>query len=129
MNKEREMVLEDRSRDNSAAAREAIMKKALGISSTPITIVFIIALYLGVNFFGFMFTSVSWVFLLMILGVCIATALTLIVFAPFAQWLYGLFSKVNISLPKKENKKKKNRQVRVKKSAEPEEAIFIGIND
>lgn len=129
MNKEREMVLEDRSRDNSVAAREAIMKKALGISSTPITIAFIIALYLGVNFFGFMFTSVSWVFLLMILGVCIATALTLIVFGPFAHWLYSLFSKVNISLPKKENKKKKNRQVRVKKSAEPEEAIFIGIND
>ena len=129
MNKEREMVLEDRSRDNSLEAREALMKKALGISSTPITIAFIIALYLGVNFFGFMFTSVSWVFLLMILGVSVATALTLIVYPAFAQWLYGLFSKVNIVRPKKENKKKKNRPVRVKKSAEPEEAIFIGIND
>ena len=128
MNKEREMVLEDRSRDNSVEARENLMKRALGISSTPITIAFIMALYLGVNFFGFMFTSVSWVFLLMILGVCVATALTLVVFAPFAQWLYKQFSKVNISLPKKEGKKKK-KQVRVKKSAEPEEAIFIGIND
>ena len=128
MNKEREMVLEDRSRDNSLEAREKMMKKALGISSTPITIAFIVALYLGVNFFGFMFTSVSWVFLLVILGVSLATALALIVYGPFAHWLYGLFSKVNISLPKKENKKKKN-QVRVRKSAEPEEAIFIGIND
>ena len=76
-----------------------------------------------------MFTSVSWVFLLMILGVSVATALTLIVYPAFAQWLYGLFSKVNIARPKKESKKKKNRPVRVKKSAEPEEAIFIGIND
>ena len=129
MNKEREMVLEDRSRDNSLEAREALMKKALGISSTPITIAFIMALYLGVNFFGFMFTSVSWIFLLIILGVCVATALTLIVYPAFAQWLYGLFSKINIARPQKESKKKKNRPVRVKKSAEPEEAIFIGIND
>ena len=128
MNKEREMVLEDRSRDNSVEARENLMKRALGISSTPITISFIIALYLGVNFFGFMFTSVSWVFLLMILGVCIATGLVLVVFGPFAHMLYKAFSKVKIAKPAKANKKKKA-PVRVKKSAEPEEAIFIGIND
>ena len=128
MNKERELILEDRSRDNSLEARENLMKRALGISSTPITISFIIALYLGVNFFGFMFTNVSWVFLLMILGVCIATALVLVVFGPFAHLFYKWFSKVNISRPKVE-KKKKARPVRVKKSAEPEEAIFIGIND
>ena len=128
MNKEREMVLEDRSKDNSLEAREALMKRALGISSTPITIVFIIALYLGVNFFGFMISSVSWVFLLAILGVSIATALALIVYAPVAHFFYVKFSKVHISMPKV-NKKKKARQVRVKKSAEPEEAIFIGIND
>ena len=127
MNKEREMVLEDRNRDNSVETREKLMKRALGISSTPITISFIIALYLGVNFFGFMFTSVSWVFLLMILGVCIATGLVLVVFGPFAQLFFKWFSKVKIAKPKV-NKKKKA-QVRVKKSAEPEEAIFIGIND
>ena len=128
MNKEREMVLEDRNRDNSVEARENIMKRALGISSTPITISFIIALYLGVNFFGFMFTSVSWVFLLMILGVCIATGLVLVIFGPFAHMLYKAFSKVKIAKPAKASKKKKA-PVRVKKSAEPEEAIFIGIND
>ena len=128
MNKEREMVLEDRNRDNSVEARENIMKRALGISSTPITISFIIALYLGVNFFGFMFTSVSWVFLLMILGVCITTGLVLVIFGPFAHMLYKAFSKVKIAKPAKASKKKKA-PVRVKKSAEPEEAIFIGIND
>ena len=128
MNKEREMVLEDRTRDNSVEARESLMKKALGISSTPITIAFIMALYLGVNFFGFMFTSVSWVFLLMILGVCIATALVLVILGPCAHMFYKMFSRVHIAKPKKAAKKKA-RPVRVKKSAEPEEAIFIGIND
>ena len=128
MNKEREMILEDRSRDNSIEARENMMKKALGISSTPITIAFIMALYLGVNFFGFMFTSVSWVFLLMILGVCIATALVLVILGPCSHMFYKMFSKVQIAKPKKAAKKKA-RPVHVKKSAEPEEAIFIGIND
>ena len=127
MNKEREMVLEDRNKDNSLEARNALMVKATALSSTPITICFIIALYLGVNFFGFMFTSVSWIFLAIILGVCIATALTLVCFGPCAQLFFKWFSGVKIKAPK--IRKKKARPMRVKKSAEPEEAIFIGIND
>ena len=126
MNKEREMVLEDRSRDNSVENRNAMMVRAIGISSTPITIAFIFALYLGVNFFGFMSTGVSYVFLLIILGVSIAAVITLTLMGPCAQILFKWFSKIN--LPKPERKKKKA-PVRVKKSAEPEEAIFIGIND
>ena len=127
MNKEREMVLEDRSRDNSFEARNALMIKATALASTPITICFIIALYLGVNFFGFMFTSVSWIFLAIILGVCIATALVIICYGPCAQLFYKWFANLKIAKPRE--KKKKARPVRVKKSAEPEEAIFIGIND
>ena len=128
MNKEREMFLEDRNRDNSLEARNALMVKATALSSTPITISFIMALYLGVNFFGFMFDFVSWIFLAIILGVSIATALTLICFGPCAQVFFKWFSGVRILKPR-EKKKKKARPVRIKKSAEPEEAIFIGIND
>ncbi len=128
MNKEREMVLEDRTRDNSVENRNNMMKRAIAISSTPMVISFIIALYLGVNFFGFMPANVSWIFLLVILGVSLGIALVLTLFGPCAQVFFKLFSKVNISRPKL-NKKKKARPVRVKKSAEPEEAIFIGIND
>ena len=127
MNKEREMVIEDRSRDNSIENRNEIMKKAVAISSTPMTIAFIMALYLGVNFFGFMASSVSWIFLLVILGVSLAIALALTIYGPCAQLFFKLFSKVNIQRPQR--KKKKARPARVNKSAEPEEAIFIGIND
>ena len=128
MNKEREMFLEDRNRDNSPEAREALMKRAMALSSTPIMISFIMALYLGVNFFGFMINSVSWVFLLAVLGVSVSVAVVLILFGPLAQILFGWFAKISIARPKSE-KKAKARPVRVKKSAEPEEAIFIGIND
>ena len=127
MNKERDMVLEDRNRDNSVEARNTLMVKATALASTPITIAFIMALYLGVNFFGFMFTNISYIFLAVILGVSIATALTLVCFGPLAQVFFKAFSGVKIIKPKA--KKKKARPVRVNKSAEPEEAIFIGIND
>ena len=127
MNKERDMVLDDRNRDNSVEARNALMVKATALASTPMTIAFIMALYLGVNFFGFMFTSVSYIFLAVILGVAIATGLTLVCFGPIAQVFYKAFHGVQLIKPKA--KKKKARPVRVNKSAEPEEAIFIGIND
>ena len=127
MNKERDMVLEDRNRDNSVEARNTLMVKATALASTPITIAFIMALYLGVNFFGFMFTNISYIFLAVILGVSIATGLTLVCFGPLAQVFFKAFSGVKIIKPKA--KKKKARPVRVNKSAEPEEAIFIGIND
>ena len=127
MNKERDMVIDDRNRDNSVEARNTLMVKATALASTPMTIAFIMALYLGVNFFGFMFTSVSYIFLAVILGVAIATGVTLVCFGPLAQVFFKAFHGVKLIKPKA--KKKKARPVRVNKSAEPEEAIFIGIND
>ena len=128
MNKEREMILEDRTRDNSVEVRGEKMKKAMALASTPIIIAFIIALYMGVNFYGFIDKEdASWMFLLIILGVSISTGLTLVLFGPLAHLLFKWFSNVQIVKPKASKKKKT--PVRVKKSAEPEEAIFIGIND
>ena len=127
MNKERDMVLDDRNRDNSVEARNALMIKATALASTPMTIAFIMALYLGVNFFGFMFTNISYIFLGVILGVSIATGVILVCFAPLAHVFFKAFHGIKIIKPKAN--KKKARPVRVNKSAEPEEAIFIGIND
>ena len=127
MNRERELVLENRSKDNSVENRNAIMIKATALASTPITVAFVIALYLGVNFFGFMMTPAAWIFLAIFLGAIISTVVVLVCFGPLAQVFYKLFSGVQIIKPRA--KKKKARPVRVNKSAEPEEAIFIGIND
>ena len=127
MNKEREMVLEDRSKDNSAEARGALMIKATALASNPITVVFAVAIWLGVNFFCFMINPVNWIFLAVTLGVVVTTILTLVCFGPLAQFFFKLFSGVQIIKPRQ--KKKKARPVRTNKSAEPEEAIFIGIND
>ena len=127
MNRERELVIEDRSKDSSVENRKALMVKATGLAAAPIVAVFAITLYLSVNFFGFMYAPVCWIFLAIFLGTIISTGIVLVIFGPLAQFFYKLFSGVKLIKPKA--KKKKARPVRVNKSAEPEEAIFIGIND
>jgi len=76
------------------------MKKANSLAFTPIITVTVLAVYLGINFFGF---------------------------GPLSQVFFKLFSKVHIE--RKPRKNKKNNNTPTHKSSEPEEAIFIGIND
>ena len=127
MNKERDMVLEDRSRDNSYEGRNALMVKATALSVTPIIAAFLVALAVGIDFCIAFMLSGNFIFLNIIAGLVIATIIVIVCFGPCAQFFYKLFSGIKFIKPKA--KKKKARPVRVNKSAEPEEAIFIGIND
>ena len=126
MNKEREMVLEDKAKDKSLENRRAISIKAVSFSYSAVSIFAILSVFICINFFGFgsNFTALS--FIALILTLLIALVVNPIVIAPLSNVLYGLFSRVNIKRP---TKKKKVRARKVNKSAEPEEAIFIGIND
>lgn len=129
MNKERSMLQENRLKDNSYETRSEILNKATSLSSTPMIIAFVIVLYLGVNYFAFTVDLMSWVFLLVLIGAVVSIGAALYLFAPTANYLFKAFSRVGEYLPKKPSKKKKASPARVNKSAEPEEAIFIGIND
>ena len=126
MNKEREMVLEDKSKDKSLENRRAISIKAVSLSYSSVTIFSILSVFICINFFGFgsNFTALS--FIALILTMLIALVVNPIVIAPLSNVLYGLFSRVNIKRP---TLKKKAKARKVNKSAEPEEAVFIGIND
>lgn len=129
MNKERSMLQENRLKDNSYETRSEILNKATSLSSTPMIIAFVIVLYLGVNYFAFTVDLMSWVFLLVLIGAVVSIGAALYLFVPLANYFFKAFSRVGEYLPKKPSKKKKARPARVNKSAEPEEAIFIGIND
>ncbi|MBO6280363.1 MAG: hypothetical protein J6M95_02145 [Bacilli bacterium] len=127
MNKEREMIIDDKSRDTSYEHREELSKRALGIAYTPILAVSMIVLYIFINFFGFGTSVTSNIFLMAILASLGAFAIATFLYVPCANLLYKWFSKVNVNRKPKEHKN--NKKAVVKKSAEPEEAIFIGIND
>lgn len=126
-NKEREMVIEDRVKDNSYEHRLELSKRALGIAMTPVFATIVLGAYLFVNFFGFGPTVTSYLFLACLIGSIIAVALVIYAYIPLSNVFYQWFSKINFE-PKPRKNKKGNAPVK-KKSAEPEEAIFIGIND
>lgn len=124
MNKERELVIEDKTREKSVEHREEIMKRATAIAFTPMIIATILVGYLMIDFFGFGPTSTSLPFVVGLVGALLSALVVSSLFGPIAQFFYEKFSKVNINI---KPRKKANKVV--SKSGEPEEAIFIGIND
>ena len=126
-NRERELVLDDKVKDKSYEHRLEVSKRALGIAMTPVFATTVIGAYLFVNFFGFGPAITSYLFLACLIGLIIAVALVIYAYIPLSNILYKAFSRINFE-PKPRKSKKGNAPVK-KKSAEPEEAIFIGIND
>ncbi len=131
MNKERELVLEDKTHDRSFENRQAIMEKGTSLAFYPMLAITGLAIYLMINFFGFGPINGSWVFLIIAFGAAFVLAFVTCLFGPLSQIFYKLFSKVNTEkFTSKFKRKKKNKPTQSKsKSAEPEEYIFIGIND
>lgn len=125
MNKERELVLEDKNKDKSLENRKAISVRAVSLSYSALSIFAIVAIFVGVNFFGFGSNFTALPFIALIFTMLLALVVNPIVIAPLSNLLYGLFSRVQIKRPNK----KKVKARKTTKSAEPEEAIFIGIND
>ncbi len=127
MNKERELILEDKAKDNSPENRKAIAIRATSLSYVAVTIAAVVCVFVAINFFGFGSSSTALSFIALIIAMLIVTVVNPIVIAPLSSVLYDLFSRVTIRKPTA--KKKKAKAKKVNKSAEPEEAIFIGIND
>lgn len=132
MNKERELVIEDKAHDRSIDNRKAIMERATSLAAYPMIIATFLATYLCLDFFGFGAANNAWLFLIFIIGGAVSLGLTLVLFGPISQFFYKLFFKVDTekvtSRFHRKKKVKKNQSPR-NKSAEPEEYTFIGIND
>lgn len=125
-NRERELLADDKVKDNSVEHREEVANRALGIAYSPILVSAVIGIYLMVNFFGFGTLNMSNAYIACFVGGIISLGLISALIVPLCNWLFKLFSKVKIE--RKPRKSKKGNKP-VYKSAEPEEAIFIGIND
>ena len=130
MNRERELILEDKAHDRSFDNRNAIMEKSTSYAFYPMLIVIALAVYLCINFFGFGAPSNSWMFLIAAIACVVALCVVTVLFGPLSMVFYKLFSGINTEKFKiKKPKKKAKKTVTKTKSAEPEEYIFIGIND
>ena len=124
--KERELIADEKVKDNSKEHRAELANRALGIAYTPILATAVLGIYCLINFFGFGPANVSTAYVAMFVGAILALAIISSLVVPACNLLFGWFSKININIQRpKKNKTGKP----VRKSAEPEEAIFIGIND
>lgn len=127
--KEKILIKEDRSRRLSQEIRQEIMLRSVALSAGPLFIYAIMMSYLAINYFGFGPFTFGVIFAGNLLGVALNTLLVVTLLGPssmmFEKGLTALKDK--ISLPEREKTKK--RTPRKTTSGEPEETIFIGIND
>lgn len=126
LSKEKDLVLDDKKHDNSFENRNLIMKNAVSYGFNDILNIAIIGLYIGVNFlFGPNTAAWSWTSVGIFIATAVAFCLAMFVLGPVSQFFFKKFANVGKAKPRKAKAKGTTKN----KSAEPEEAIFIGIND
>ena len=127
-NKDRELVVEDKTKDSSLEHRFELSRQATGIAVTPVLAASAISVFLLICFFGFGPGITSFLYIALILGLGLSVLFVIYAYMPLSDVLYELFSKISFE-PKVKKSSKKGSTPAKTKSAEPEEAIFIGIND
>lgn len=129
MNKEKEMLAEDivKNKDNTIENRLVIVEKANSLALAPVLVFGALGIYLSLNFFGFGPSATASIYGFVLLGCVVSLVFVTLLLSPTSHALYKLLKKMNIKKPTLKHKRK--RKVVKKNSAEPEEAVFIGIND
>lgn len=110
--------------DNS---RKEIMVKALSRSAAPMFVFMLASIYVVINYFGFGIENSVLLFASALIGEVISVAAVLCILGPLSNAFGKAFGKIH--LPKIKFFEKRRAEKVVKKTSEPEETIFIGIND
>lgn len=126
--KEKELVQENKL-DLDLAKRKELMVKAISLAASGIIVIAILAIYLLINYFGFGLASTAYMFAGMLVGVVVGLISVLTLMGPLAHGLDKLFSKIRLPKFTKKEKKPRIKLHEQPKTSEPEERIFIGIND
>ena len=129
MNKDKELVLEDKAREIDFQRRSEIMTEATSFSMTEISIFGGLSLLLSLIFLGFGPSATTLDYLMVMMSISLSLCFMVTLFGPIAQLLYSYLSPVENRRRKKGKKKNRNIVSATHRSKEPEEAIFIGIND
>jgi len=123
MHKEKDILRDERLKN--IETRKAALDKSLHTAALPLINFAIIVLFIVLCFLAISNKTFSAVFFSTTLSIAASTIMLLTLFTPFSNLLDKKLSMVKLPEVKIKKKKKKI----VEKSNEPEEAIFIGIND
>lgn len=128
LNKEKEIYKESREKEkNTYEFRSECLKKGVSRSAASFLLLAILSAYGAIAFFGFGPRPFMMIYLAMVMGLAFLTAYDLSLLCPVSLLFAKLFGKIRFA-PIKRKKAKKGVAMK-KKGGEPEEAIFIGIND
>ena len=125
-NREKDILADDKVKDNTAEHRQETLSKANSYILSYSLNLFILVLWIGVDFFGFSTYTTTWMFTSLVIFSALAFIVSFVLYAPLSSFFYRSMKLDNIE---RKSKRKKKTNKRVNKSAEPEEAVFIGIND
>ena len=109
--------------------RNDIMIKSLGKSASAMFAFMLINVYIVINFFGFGVENTALLFASALIGEIVAVIALLSIVGPLAMGIEKLLRKIRLPKIKWFSKEFKPKQVTKRNSSEPEETIFIGIND
>ena len=126
--KEKELV-KDSKEEITLEKRKEIMQKALSLAASGIIIIAILAIYLVINYFGFGLASTAYMYAASLVGLVVGLIAVLTVMGPLGCALDKAFSKIKLPKFAKKEKKQRIKLHEQPKTSEPEERIFIGIND
>ena len=110
-------------------ARKEIMVNALGKSASPMLLFMLCNIYLAINFFGFGLESTVVLFGSVLIGEAVTILALLSILGPLSEVIGKGLGKIKLPKLAFLHKDNKQKNAQVKKTSEPEETIFIGIND
>jgi preprotein translocase subunit SecF len=127
LGKERETYKDSRERDkDNLAFRSACLASANKQGAGDLVVMLLLTAFVSVFYYGFAPAAWSNIFLGLLVGLVVIGIFLLTLLTPASLLLAKLFSRFHIDF---HFKKKEPLEGQRKKSAEPEEAVFIGIND
>ena len=126
--KEISSSVHEKDRNNVEFKLETI-KKATSRQAGTLIVFGLLSAYVGIVYFAFGPSAFMSCYLNMIIGLAFAVALVLTVYPFIYEGLIKAFTHIKIKPIKRKKKNVGGQLMKKNKSAEPEEAIFIGIND
>lgn len=128
--KEKELLKEQKNSELDMLKRNEIMKRATSLCAAPLFISCIVAAYIAINYFAFGYMSFVTIFAGLLLATVIAALLVTTLLGPISQLISKMFKNIKLPTIKIDRSKKQRIKLQNKpKSSEPEETVFIGIND
>ena len=128
LNKEKDLLREEKGQ-LSLEKRDEVSIKALAVSATPMLYFVLIAVYAAINYFGFGLATYAYLFASALVGIVLGVIYVLALCSPIAAFFEKLFSKIKLPKFKRNEKKARIKLQNKPKTSEPQETIFIGIND